>query len=147
MMLGIMKGLVMTPVIPKSRAPVAARKTERQTRYAARTARETPTGVVRKSAQSGTPLRGRVGRSTGVGIDQHDADHAVGNIIEAIQQIALALDGAAVALMFYLPAKGSESSEAVRRLGRAQERFARAVHLFDGINRPMSNNRSAGFAH
>jgi hypothetical protein len=60
---------------------------------------------------------------------QERADDAVGTIIEAIQNIAFALDDASVAIMCHIPAKGAEPERGLDRLAGARKGLARALHL------------------
>jgi hypothetical protein len=71
-----------------------------------------------------------------VGVTQERAERAIGIIIEAIQETALALDAASLAIMYYIPAKGAEPKEALLRLDRVKERFGRALYLIDQVGRP-----------
>jgi hypothetical protein len=73
-----------------------------------------------------------------VGVTQERAERAIGIIIEAIQETALALDAASLAIMYYIPAKGAEPTEALLRLARVKERFGRALYLIDKVGRPPS---------
>ena len=73
-----------------------------------------------------------------VGVTQERAERAIGIVIEAIQETALALDAASLAIMYYIPAKGAEPKEALLRLDRAKERFGRAIYLIDKVGRPPS---------
>src|SRR4051812_6669447 len=81
-----------------------------------------------------TPTR----RYPRVGVEQEQADHAIGNIIEAIQDMALAINDAAMALMFYLPARGAEPEPALQRLDTVKKRCLRAVDVADNARHPLS---------
>jgi hypothetical protein len=100
------------------------------------TVQKRSTQIAALGTRSSAPPR----RHPKVGVGQDCADHAIGAIIEAIQNIALALDDAAVALMFYLPAKGAEPAEALRKLDHVKERFGRALHLMNLVEHPTSKN-------
>lgn len=58
------------------------------------------------------------GNSIKNGSAQERADRAIGIIIEAIQEIAFALDAASAAIMNYIPAKGAEPKAALHKLDR-----------------------------
>jgi hypothetical protein len=68
-----------------------------------------------------------------VGVTQERAERAIGIIIEAIQETALALDAAFLAIMYYITAKGAEPKEASLSLDRVKERFGRALHLLEQV--------------
>ena len=73
-----------------------------------------------------------------VGVTQERAERAIGIIIEAIQETALALDAASLAIMYYIPAKGAEPDEALDKIDHVKVRFGRAVHLLEQVGRPPS---------
>ena len=82
--------------------------------------------------------RSRRGNPVIIGSTQEDADRAIGIIIEAIQQIALALDAASLAIMYYIPAEGAEPNEALDKIDRVKERFGRALDLLKTVGCPPS---------
>jgi hypothetical protein len=70
---------------------------------------------------------------------QARADHATGTIIEAIQNIASALDDAAVAIMYNIPARGAEPDRSLYRLDSARKKLTRALYLTsEEVQRPDS---------
>jgi hypothetical protein len=102
------------------------------------------TSVSKAKATSAADIRPRAGslRSPDVGVTQERADRAIGIIIEAIQEIASALDAASVAIMYYIPAKGAEPKEALHKLDCAKQHFARALHLIDEVKQPPASKNA-----
>jgi hypothetical protein len=70
---------------------------------------------------------------------QYRADRAIGATIEAIQNIAEALDNAAVAIMYHIPAKFAEPERGLDRVYSARVNLVRALYLLsDEIQQPDS---------
>jgi hypothetical protein len=88
------------------------------------------------STTKGQLQQARAAKRPRVGVRQYKADAAIGIIVEAIQQVALAIDDAAVALMFYLPATGAEPDEAIRKLDSSKRRLSRFFELADRLSQP-----------
>jgi hypothetical protein len=67
---------------------------------------------------------------------QARADRAIGVIIGAIQNIALAIDDASIAIMYHIPAENAEPDRGLDRLHSAERRLTRALYLIsDAVQR------------
>jgi hypothetical protein len=97
--------------------------------------------VTNHPAASTRRINGRSWHVPKIGAAQERADHAIGLVIEAIQQIAYALDAASVAIMYCIPARGAELDEASRKLDWVKEHFARALRLIDKVKQPPMSRR------
>ena len=101
------------------------------------------TSVSKVKATSAADIRPRAGslRSPDVGVTQERAESAIAIIIEAIQEIAFALDAASLAIMYYIPAKGAEPEEALHKLDCVKQHFARALYLIDEVKQPATSKK------
>jgi hypothetical protein len=75
---------------------------------------------------------------------QEYADYAISIIAEAIQNVAYALDNAAVAILYNIPAGGAEPDRYLERVGRMNQNLRRALTLIaDNITQPTGAKAKA----